>query len=149
MRYNAQSNRPPKISYVLGAIAVFYSAKFLYMVVPQWFGPVSYDSTFDWAIDWLNHAAYFVPKVGVMIGFWSLFQFSNYSFKIYGACWAVGISQTILYYFDAYRTAGSWAAMSFTDSGGWYITQHVIPHLFYPVMLALLWRTRQSQAFEE
>ena len=145
MRYVIPSNRPPKISYVLGAIAVFYSAKFLYMVVPQWFEPASHDSAIDWALAWLNHTAYLVPKLGVMIGFWSLFRFPNHSFKIYGICWAVGTLQTFLYYLVAYQRAGSWAAMSFTDHGGWYISQHAIPHMFYPLMLFLLWRTRQLQ----
>ena len=149
MRYITPSNRPPKISYVFGAIAVYYSAKFLYMVVPQWFEPASYDSTIDWALAWLNHAAYFLPKVGVMIGFWSLFRLPNRSFSIYGVCWAVGFLQTFLYYLDAYQRAGSWAAMSFTDSGGWYISQHVIPHIFYPIMLFLLWRTRRLQDLNE
>jgi hypothetical protein len=114
------------------------------MVVPQWFEATSYDGPLDWTLDWLNHIAYLVPKLGVMIGLWSLFRFPRYSFYIYGICWLVGILQTFLYYLPQYLRVGGFAAMDFIN-GGWEVTNHAIPHLFYPTMLFLLRRTRNIE----
>jgi len=137
LRYIATDNRPPRISFVLGFAAVIGSAHLLYKVVPQWFGTTVEDGP----LEWLNHLAYLIPKVGVMIGLLSLFKFPKYSFRIYGISWIIGILQTILYYLPQYSRVGDFAAVDFV-SGEWEIVNHAIPHLFYPLMLFLLRNTR-------
>ena len=138
LRYIATDNRPPRICYVLGFVAVIGSAHLLYKVVPQWFGATAEDGP----LEWLNHFAYLIPKVGVMIGLLSLFKFPKYSFRIYGISWIIGILQTILYYLPQYSRVGDFAAVDFV-SGEWEIVNHAIPHLFYPLMLFLLRNTRK------
>ena len=144
MRYIVPSNRPSKLCFVLGAIAVLYSANLLYVVVPQWFEATNHDGPLDWIFEWLTHISYLVPKLGVMIGLLSLFRFPRYSFYIYGICWLFGILHSILYYIPQYSRVGSFAAMNFI-SGEWEVVNHGIPHLFYPTMLFLLRRTRNLQ----
>ena len=141
MQHRFPSSRPPILAYVLGTIAVLYSAKFLIMVVPQWFVPVTYQSAARFAIDWLTHISYAGSKLGLAVGLVSLFRFPRRSFAIYGVCWAIGLLHTVLYYSTGFLLGLN------GNAGTWYISQHLIPHIFYPLMLVLLRDTRRANDY--
>jgi hypothetical protein len=89
-------------------------------------------------LEYVTLAAFYLPKLGVVVGAVAIFSKSDRALRIFGTAWIIAAVHSALWYFSGYLAG--------TNSEGVVriLVHHAVPHVYFAFMVIMLRRRDQA-----